>query len=156
MRICSLHLQNSLLTKPYTRSPWAGSIILVLSTSYRHDRVVKIYLHFTCSEIRCSISILIQSHRSVHPNGPINNTTVLIQIMARRRTGGRPLSTAVMSSPLTHKYETMPQCVNKLWHIAKVKCIKVLPYVATNVKYSPVTTTAILLFREKIVLAVNG
>ena len=37
------------------------------------------------------------------PKGPINNIPVLVQIMAWRRPGNKPLSEAVMVSLLTHK-----------------------------------------------------
>ena len=56
--------------------------------------------------------------------GPINNIPALVQIMARRRPGNKPLSELVMVSLLTHISITRPQWVNSLLHIHSffVKC----------------------------------
>ena len=43
------------------------------------------------------------------PKGPINDITALVQIMAWRRPGDKPLSEAMMVSLLTHIYVTRPQ-----------------------------------------------
>ena len=43
------------------------------------------------------------------PNGPINNIPALVQIMAWRRPGDKPLSEPVMVSLLTHICVTRPQ-----------------------------------------------
>ena len=48
------------------------------------------------------------------PRGPINNILALVQIMARRRPGDKPLSEPVMDSLLTHICITPPQWVNTL------------------------------------------
>ena len=45
------------------------------------------------------------------PNGPINNIPALVQIMAWRRPGDKPLSEAMMVSLLTHICVTRPQWV---------------------------------------------
>ena len=47
------------------------------------------------------------------PMGPINNIPALVQIMAWRRPGDKPLSEAMMVSLLTHKCVTRPQWVNR-------------------------------------------
>ena len=47
------------------------------------------------------------------PKGPINNIPVLVQIMAWRRPGDKPLSETVLVSLLTHICVTQPQWVNK-------------------------------------------
>ena len=49
------------------------------------------------------------------PRGPINNIPALIQIMAWRRTGDKPLSEPMMYSLLVHMYVTQPQWVNCLF-----------------------------------------
>ena len=49
------------------------------------------------------------------PNGPINNIPALIQIMALRRPGDKPLSEAMLVSLLTHKCVTCPQWVSSSW-----------------------------------------
>ena len=46
------------------------------------------------------------------PMGPINNIPALVQIMAWRRPGHKPLSKAMMVSLLTHICVTRPQWVN--------------------------------------------
>ena len=46
--------------------------------------------------------------------GPINNIPALVQIMAWRRPGDKPLSEPVMVSLLTDIYVTRPQWVNAL------------------------------------------
>ena len=46
------------------------------------------------------------------PKGPINNIPALVQIMAWRRPGDKPLSEPMMISLLTHICVTRPQWVN--------------------------------------------
>ena len=58
------------------------------------------------------------------PKGPINNTPALVQIMAWRRSGDRPLSEWMMVSLPTHICVTRPQWVNKTWEVYE-KCIKI-------------------------------
>ena len=55
------------------------------------------------------------------PKGSINNNPALVQIMAWRRSGDKPLSEPMMVSLLTHICGTRPQWVkwNKLFLIAK-------------------------------------
>ena len=48
------------------------------------------------------------------PKGPINNIPALVQIMAWRRPGDKPLSEPMMVSLLTHICVTRPQWVNTL------------------------------------------
>ena len=48
------------------------------------------------------------------PKGPINNIPALVQIMAWRRPGDKPLSEPMMVSLLTHICITRPQWVNTL------------------------------------------
>ena len=50
------------------------------------------------------------------PKGPINNIPALVQIMAWRRSGGKPLSEPMMVSLLTHICVTRPQWVNASQH----------------------------------------
>ena len=49
------------------------------------------------------------------PKGPINNIPSLVQIMAWRRPGDKPLSEPMLVSLLTHKCVTRPQWVNPLY-----------------------------------------
>ena len=62
---------------------------------------------FLNENVRISIKI---SLRFV-PKGPINNIPSLVQIMAWRRSGDKPLSEPVMVSLLTHICVTRPQWV---------------------------------------------
>ena len=47
------------------------------------------------------------------PNGPLNNIPALVQIMAWRRSGDKPLSEPMMVSLLTYTYVTRPQWVKE-------------------------------------------
>ena len=51
------------------------------------------------------------------PKGPINNILVVVQIMAWRRPGDKPLSESVMISLLTHIYVTPSRWVNILTEV---------------------------------------
>ena len=48
------------------------------------------------------------------PKGPINNNPALVQIMAWRRSGDKPLSEPMLVGSLTHICVTRPQWVNLL------------------------------------------
>ena len=52
------------------------------------------------------------------PKGPINNILTLVQIMAWRRSGDKPLSEPMMVSLPTHICVTRPQRVNAIFHKA--------------------------------------
>ena len=51
------------------------------------------------------------------PKGPINNIPALVQIMAWRRSGDKPLSEPMMDSLLTHICVSRPQWVNRKTHL---------------------------------------
>ena len=51
------------------------------------------------------------------PKGPINNIPALVQIMAWRRSGDKPLSEPMMVSLSTHICVTRPQWVNKIYSV---------------------------------------
>ena len=61
-----------------------------------------------------NIWILIAISLKFVPKGPINNIPALVQIMAWRRPGDKPLSEPMMVSLLTHICVTRPQWV-KSW-----------------------------------------
>ena len=76
--------------------------------------------HFADYSIKCVflnenawISIIIPL--KFVPKGPINIIPALVQIMAWRRSGDKPLSEPIMVSLLTHVCVTRPQCINSLW-----------------------------------------
>ena len=60
-----------------------------------------------------NVRILIKISLKFVPKGPINNIPALVQIMARRRSGDKPLSEPMMVSLLTHICVTRPQWVKK-------------------------------------------
>ena len=59
------------------------------------------------------------------PKGPINNIPALVQIMAWRRPGVKPLSEPMMVNLLTHVCVTRPQWV-KVMRTHKLSCITML------------------------------
>ena len=67
---------------------------------------------FLNENVRISISISLKFVLK----GPISNIPALIQIMAWRRPGDKPLSEPMMVSLLTHICVTRPQWVKILWN----------------------------------------
>ena len=68
---------------------------------------------FVTENIRISIKISL----TFVPKGLINNIPALVHIMARHRTGDRPLSEPMMVRSLTHICVTRPQWVIDLTHV---------------------------------------
>ena len=68
---------------------------------------------FKCSFLNENVRILIKISLKFVPKGPINNNPALVQIMAWRRSGDKPLSEPMMVCLLTHICVTRPQWVNK-------------------------------------------
>ena len=73
--------------------------------------------HFPYDIVKCiflndDLYILIKISLKFVPKGPINNIPALVQIMAWRRIGDKPLSEPNMVSLLTHICVTRPQWVN--------------------------------------------
>ena len=56
-----------------------------------------------------TVLILIKISMKFIPEGPINNIPALVQIMAWRRPGDKPLSEPMMIISLTHICVTRPQ-----------------------------------------------
>ena len=71
---------------------------------FADDTFKRIFLH---ENVKISIKIPLKSV----PKGPINNNPSLVQIMAWRRSGDKPLSEPMMVSLLTHICVTRPQWV---------------------------------------------
>ena len=72
---------------------------------------------FLNENVRISIKISL----NFAPKGPINNNPALVQIMAWRRPGDKPLSEPMMVSLLTHICVTRPQWVKQLrlhWYLS--------------------------------------
>ena len=72
---------------------------------FADDSFKRIFLN---ENVRITIKISVQ----FVPKGPINNIPALVQIMAWRRSGNKPLSDSLMFSLLTHIWVTRPQWVN--------------------------------------------
>ena len=75
--------------------------------------------HFTDDIFKCiflneNASIAIKISLKFVPKGPINNIPALVQIMAWRRPGDKPLSEPMMVSLPMHICVTSPQWVNSL------------------------------------------
>ena len=68
---------------------------------------------FKCIFLIENVWILIKFSQKFVPKGPINNIPALVQIMAWRRWGDKPLSEPMMISLLTYMYVTRPQWVNE-------------------------------------------
>ena len=58
---------------------------------------------------------------------PINNVPALVQIMAWRRSGDKPLSEPMMISLLRHICVTRPQWVNKYWFLSPWRASRKMP-----------------------------
>ena len=67
---------------------------------------------FKCIFLNENVSIAIKILLKFVPKGPINNIPALVQIMAWRRPGDKPLSEPMMVSLPTHICVTRPQWVN--------------------------------------------
>ena len=72
---------------------------------FTNDTFKRIFLN---ENVRISIKISLK----FVPKGPINNNPALVQIMAWRRSGDKPLSEPMMVNLLTHLCVTRPQWVN--------------------------------------------
>ena len=67
---------------------------------------------FKCILLNESVWILLKNSLKFVPKVPINNIPALVQILAWRRSGDKPLSEPMMVSLLTHICVTRPQWVN--------------------------------------------
>ena len=75
------------------------------------------HMHFVYENVHISIKISLK----VVPKGPIINIHTLIQTMAWRRPGDKPLSKPIVVNLLTHLSVTRPQWVNWFRFVAKTK-----------------------------------
>ena len=66
------------------------------------------------------------------PKVPINNIPALVQIMAWRRPGDKPLSEPMMVSLLTHICVTRPQWVKKHWDLSRLNIQCFIVSIATD------------------------
>ena len=80
---------------------------------FTDDTFKRIFLN---ENVRISINISLK----FVPKGPINNNPALVQIMAWRRPGDKPLSEPMMVSLLTHICVTRPQWVETRFYTDKL------------------------------------
>ena len=88
---------------------------------FTDDTFKRIFLNET---FRISIKISLK----FVPKGPINNNPALVQIMAWRRSGDKPLSEPMMVSLLTHICVTRPQWVNLLVQVMDIHLLGTWPW----------------------------
>ena len=72
---------------------------------------------FKCIFLNENMWILIKILLKFVPEGPINNIPALVQIMAWRQPGDKPLSEPMMISLLTHICITRPQWIKNIFKI---------------------------------------
>ena len=79
---------------------------------------------FKCIFLNENVWISLKISLKFVPKVPINNIPALVQILAWRRSGDKPLSEPMMVSILTHIYVTRPQWVNfsdeEIFYFAKI------------------------------------
>ena len=97
--------------------PSTETTFLVNSLRLRRNR-----RHFTDDIFKCiflneHVWISITVSLKFVPKGPVNNIPALVQIMAWRRPGNKPLSEPMMIISLTHICITRPQWVNEPWYL---------------------------------------
>ena len=69
---------------------------------------------FKCISLNENNWILIKISQKSVPEGPISNSPALVQLMAWRRSGDKPLSEPMIASLLTHICVTRTQWVNRI------------------------------------------
>ena len=103
------------------------SFILSILTHWGRDKMAAIF-QTTFSNAFSWMKMFkfrLRFHWSLFPRVPINNIPALVQIMAWRRPGDKPLSEPMMVNLLTHICVTRPQWVNH-WHTYRYVCIIIL------------------------------
>ena len=94
---------------------------------------------FKCTFLNENVWIPIKISLKIVPGGPINNIPALVQIMAWRRPGDKPLSETMMVSLPTHICVTRPQWVKT----------KTLELILTNM-FSPTFVPNLIILTWKI------
>ena len=91
-----------------------GSRLTQPLTHWGRDKMAAFFADdiFTCIFLNEKVWISINISLKFAPEGQINKIPVLVQIMAWRRPGDKPLSEPIMFSLLTHICVTRPQWVN--------------------------------------------
>ena len=114
-----------------THSSWGNSInwpsfapMAVLLNTLRLRQNGRRFADDTFKRIFLNEYVSIEISLKFVPKGPINNISALVQIMAWRRSGDKPLSKPMMIRLPTHICVTRPQWV-KNWHSTGLKYIEV-------------------------------
>ena len=98
--------------------PVARNLVFILRRTLNTLRLRQNGRHFPDAIFKCiflneNIWILIEISLKFVPKGQINNIPALVQIMAWRRPGDKPLPEPMMVSLLTHLCVTRPQWVKR-------------------------------------------
>ena len=111
--LLELYLRGAAWTSPR----WLAFQNLCLFNSLRPRQNGHCFADDTFKRILLNENITISIKISLRfvPKGLINNIPVLVQIMAWRRPGDKPLSEPMVARSLTHICITRPQWVNSLW-----------------------------------------
>ena len=103
------------------KAPWGSPVITLRQRQNCHHFADVPFKRIFLNETqRISIKISL----NFVPKGPINNIAALVQIMARRRRGDKPLSEPMMASLLTHICVTRPQWV--MWDMGCLLWVLIL------------------------------
>ena len=94
--------------------PWNTATTILNSLRPRRNGRYKADDIFKCIFLKENVCIPTKISLKFVPKGPINNIPALVQIMACRRPGDKPLSETMIVSLLTHICVTRPQWVNTL------------------------------------------
>ena len=101
----SVHLRKSIIIHFGVVGKW-GKLAAMYPYSHFPDDIFKSIF------FNENVQILIKISLTFVPKAPINNIPALVQIMAWRRPGDKPLSEPMMVSLLTHIRVTRPQWFN--------------------------------------------
>ena len=95
---------------------WPGAVIRILINTLRPRQDGRRFPDDTFERIflKDKVITLIKTLLKFVPNGPINNIPALVQIMAWRRPGDKPLSEPMMVRSPTHICVTRPQWEKEL------------------------------------------
>ena len=104
-----------------TRPQWVNTLRRRHNGRHFADNILK------CIFLNEHVWIPIKISLKFVPEGPINYIPALVQIMAWRRPGDKPLSEPMMVKLPTHLFVTRPQCVNLSQ--AEVSILRIMKYI---------------------------
>ena len=88
------------------RESWVNTLRLSQNGRHFPDNLLK------CIFLKENVWIVIKISLKIVPEGPVNNIPALVEIMAWRRPGDKPLSEQMMGCLLMHIGVTRPRWVN--------------------------------------------